>query len=132
MKTFSENLKTGSGKRKDAMSECIFCKIAAKKIQARIIYEDNLALAFEDINPQAPVHTLIIPKKHISTALDIVDGDHSLIGHLFHVASQIAKDKSIAEKGFRLVMNTNAEAGQSVFHIHLHLLGGRAMHWPPG
>ena len=114
------------------MSECIFCKIAAKKIPAKIIYEDDLALAFEDINPQAPVHTLIIPKKHISTALDIVEGDHALIGHLLHVAAQIAKNKGIAGKGFRLVMNTNAEAGQSVYHIHLHLLGGRQMHWPPG
>ena len=114
------------------MSECIFCKIAAKKIPAKIIYEDDLALAFEDINPQAPVHTLIIPKKHISTALDIVEGDHVLIGHLFKVSAQIAKDKGIAEKGFRLVMNTHADAGQAVFHIHLHLLGGRAMHWPPG
>ena len=114
------------------MSECIFCKIAAKKIPAKIIYEDDLALAFEDINPQAPVHTLIIPKKHISTALDITEGDHALIGHLFHVAAKISNDKGIAEKGFRLVMNTNADAGQTVFHIHLHLLGGRSMHWPPG
>lgn len=114
------------------MSECIFCKITAKTIPAKIIYEDDLAIAFEDINPQSPVHTLIIPKKHISTALDIVEEDHALIGQLFHVAAQIAKDKGIAEKGFRLVMNTNADAGQAVFHIHLHLLGGRAMHWPPG
>jgi len=114
------------------MSECIFCKIAAKKIPARIIHEDDLAIAFEDINPQAPVHTLIIPKKHISTALDITEADHALIGQLFHAAARIAKDKGIADKGFRLVMNTNADAGQAVFHIHLHLLGGRSMHWPPG
>lgn len=114
------------------MSECIFCKIAAKKIPARIIHEDDLAIAFEDINPQAPVHTLIIPKKHISTALDITEEDHAIIGQLFHIAAQIARDKDIADKGFRLVMNTNADAGQAVFHIHLHLLGGRSMHWPPG
>jgi histidine triad (HIT) family protein len=127
MRIYSENWKNDSGKR-EKMTECIFCKIAAKKIPAKIIHEDDLAVAFEDINPQAPVHTLIIPKKHISTALDIVEGDHALIGHLFHVASQITKDKGIAKKGFRLVMNTNAEAGQSVFHIHLHLLGGRRSH----
>jgi histidine triad (HIT) family protein len=132
MKIYSENLKNASGKRENAMSECVFCKVAAKKLPAKIIYEDELALAFEDINPQSPVHTLIIPKKHISTAMDIAEGDHALIGHLFTVASQIAKDRGIAQKGFRLVMNTNAEAGQSVYHIHLHLLGGRQMNWPPG
>ena len=114
------------------MSDCIFCKIAAKKIPARIVYEDDLALAFEDINPQAPVHTLIIPKKHIPTALEITKEDHGLIGHLFQTAAKIAGDKGIGEKGFRLVMNTNADAGQTVFHMHLHLLGGRTMHWPPG
>ncbi|HYQ48365.1 MAG TPA: histidine triad nucleotide-binding protein [Thermodesulfovibrionales bacterium] len=114
------------------MSECIFCKIATKKIPARIIHENDLVIAFEDINPQAPVHTLIIPKKHISTALDITEEDHAIIGQLFHAAARIARDKDIADSGFRLVMNTNADAGQAVFHIHLHLLGGRSMHWPPG
>ncbi len=114
------------------MSDCIFCKIADKKIPAKIIYEDDLSLAFEDITPQAPVHILIIPKKHISTTLEISGEDSALIGHLVRTAAKIAKDKGIAENGFRLVMNTNADAGQTVFHIHLHLLGGRAMHWPPG
>jgi len=114
------------------MTDCIFCKIAAKKIPAKVIYEDDRAVAFEDIAPQAPVHTLIIPKKHISTALEITKEDHSLIGHLFQTAAKIAGDKGIDKKGFRLVMNTHADAGQAVFHIHLHLLGGRAMHWPPG
>jgi histidine triad (HIT) family protein len=114
------------------MRDCVFCKIAEKKIPAKIIHEDDLAVAFEDINPQAPAHTLIIPRKHISTALEIAQEDHVLIGHLFQVGAKIAQDKGIAEKGFRLVMNTNADAGQTVFHIHLHLLGGRAMHWPPG
>lgn len=114
------------------MSDCIFCKIAKKKIPARIIYEDGLCLAFEDITPQAPVHTLVIPKKHISTTLEIPEENSALIGHLVRIAAQIAKDKGIDEKGFRLVMNTNAEAGQTVFHLHLHLLGGRVMHWPPG
>ena len=114
------------------MSECLFCKIAEKKIQARIIYEDDRAIAFEDITPQAPVHTLVIPKKHIATLLDVTPDDHGLVGHLFKVAATIAREKGIAEKGFRLVMNTNGDGGQSVYHIHLHILGGRAMHWPPG
>lgn len=114
------------------MSACLFCKIGAKKIPAKIIHEDTDTVAFEDIKPQAPVHVLIIPKKHISTVLEITAEDKSLIGHLFLVAAKIAKEKGIDERGFRLVINTNAEAGQTVYHIHLHLLGGRHMHWPPG
>ena len=114
------------------MNDCLFCRISAKKIPANIIYEDSEAVAFIDINPQAPVHVLIVPKKHISTSLDITDEDNVLIGHLFRLAAKIAKEKGISERGFRLVMNTNADAGQTVFHIHLHLLGGRRMHWPPG
>lgn len=114
------------------MNYCLFCRISAKKIPTSIIYEDNEAVAFEDVKPQAPVHVLIIPKKHISTVLEINPEDNALIGHLFRVASKIAKEKGIAERGFRLLMNTNADAGQTVFHIHLHLLGGRQMHWPPG
>ena len=114
------------------MNDCLFCRISAKKIPAKLVYEDRKAVAFEDIHPQAPVHVLIVPKKHISTSLDITDEDDGLIGHLFRIAGQIAKEKGIAERGFRLLMNTNPEAGQSVYHIHLHLLGGRQMHWPPG
>ncbi len=114
------------------MNDCLFCRIAAKKIPAKIIYEDADTVAFEDINPQAPVHVLIIPKKHISTTLEIAEEDKGLIGHLFRVAAKIAGEKGIAERGFRLVVNTNSEAGQTVYHIHLHLLGGRHMHWPPG
>ncbi|HLA01109.1 MAG TPA: histidine triad nucleotide-binding protein [Thermodesulfovibrionales bacterium] len=112
--------------------ECLFCKIAEKKRSAKIIYEDDLSVAFEDINPQAPVHTLVIPKKHISTNLDLRHEDNDLIGHLFQVANKIAKDKGIADRGFRLVMNCNPESGQTILHIHLHILGGRIMHWPPG
>jgi histidine triad (HIT) family protein len=111
---------------------CIFCEIAAKKLPARIIYEDEHAIAFEDINPKAPVHALVIPKKHISTNLDIEESDNMLIGHLFQIGNRIAKDKGIAERGFRLVMNCKADSGQTVFHIHLHILGGRLMSWPPG
>ena len=111
---------------------CIFCDIIQKKVPAKVIYEDDHALAFEDIRPQAPVHTLVIPKKHISTNLELQESDNNLIGHLFQVANNLARDKGIAERGFRLVMNCNPEAGQTVFHIHLHILGGRPMHWPPG
>ncbi|MDA8241396.1 MAG: histidine triad nucleotide-binding protein [Nitrospiraceae bacterium] len=114
------------------MSDCLFCKIIAKKVPAKIIYDDEAITAFEDVNPQAPVHTLIVPKKHLSTTLDITEEDNELIGRLIRVANRVAMEKGIAERGFRLVMNTNPEAGQSVYHIHLHLLGGRPMHWPPG
>ncbi len=112
--------------------KCIFCMIAQKQRPAKIIYEDDLSVAFDDINPQAPVHSLVIPKKHVSTNLDIKEEDNTLISHLFQVANKIAKDKKIAERGFRLVMNCNPESGQTIFHIHLHILGGRLMHWPPG
>ena len=112
--------------------KCIFCMIAQKQRTAKILYEDDLSVAFEDINPQAPVHALIIPKKHISTNLDITEADNAIIGHLFQVANKIAKDKKIAKRGFRLVTNCNPESGQTIFHLHLHILGGRLMHWPPG
>lgn len=114
------------------MSDCIFCKIAEKKIPSKIVYEDASILAFEDINPQAPAHVLVIPRKHIPTTLDIKEEDYVIIGQLFRVANKIAEERGVAKRGFRLVMNTNPEAGQSVYHIHLHLLGGRQMHWPPG
>jgi len=111
---------------------CLFCRIVKKEIPSKTVYEDDLVLAFEDINPQAPVHILVIPKKHISTSLEIKSDDNELVGYMFQAANKIAKEKNIAERGFRLVMNCNRESGQTVFHIHLHLLGGRIMHWPPG
>jgi histidine triad (HIT) family protein len=111
---------------------CIFCDIVGHKIPAKVIYEDEFIIAFEDINPQAPVHILVVPKKHIPTSLDIKEEDNELVGSLFRVANKIADGKGIAGRGFRLVMNCNREAGQTVFHMHLHLLGGRIMHWPPG
>jgi histidine triad (HIT) family protein len=115
------------------MTDCIFCKIVEKKIPSKVVYEDDLALAFEDVNPKAPVHTLVIPKKHIPTVLDLKEGvDDHLISHLFTIANRIARDKGIADKGFRLVTNCNPDSGQTVYHIHLHVLGGRIMHWPPG
>lgn len=116
----------------EILMDCIFCDIIKKKRPAKIIYEDELAIAFEDVNPQALVHTLVIPKRHISTNLDLKEDDNVLIGHLFQVANKIARNKGIAERGFRLVMNCNRESGQTVFHLHLHILGGRIMHWPPG
>jgi histidine triad (HIT) family protein len=112
--------------------DCIFCRIAEKKLPSKLIYEDEFAVAFEDINPQAPVHVLVIPRKHIPTSLNLKEEDNVLVGRLFQVANTIARQKGIAERGFRIVMNCNAEAGQTVFHLHIHLLGGRAMHWPPG
>lgn len=111
---------------------CLFCEIIERKRPAKIVYEDAQVMAFDDIHPQAPVHTLIIPKKHIATNLDLQEEDLGLIGHLFQIANRIASEKGIAENGFRLVMNCNRDSGQTVFHVHLHLLGGRLMHWPPG
>ncbi len=111
---------------------CLFCKIINQDIPATIVYEDDSIIAFEDVNPQAPVHVLVIPRKHISTSLEITDDDNELIGRMHQVASKIAKDRKVAEKGFRLVMNCNRDAGQTVFHIHLHLIAGRPMNWPPG
>jgi histidine triad (HIT) family protein len=112
--------------------DCIFCKIVDGKIPAHIIHKDEQAIAIEDINPQAPVHVLVIPKKHISTVLEIDDTDKELMGHLFDVANRVAKQKGIDKDGFRLVLNCKEGAGQTVFHVHLHLLGGRIMKWPPG
>ena len=114
------------------MSDCIFCRIVERKIPSKIVYEDETALAFKDINPQAPVHVLVIPKRHIPRVLDLGEEDHDLVGHLLMVANKIARDEGIAERGFRIVTNCNPESGQEVYHIHFHLLGGRRMHWPPG
>jgi len=114
------------------MSDCIFCKIAAGEIPAEKVYEDDQVVGFRDLNPQAPVHVLLIPRRHIATLNDLTEGDEALVGHLYHVAARIAADEGLAERGYRTVMNCNAEGGQTVFHIHLHLLGGRQMTWPPG
>ncbi len=114
------------------MGDCIFCKIASHEIQSDIVYEDEEFLAFRDINPQAPTHILIIPKKHIPTINDLSIEDAQLIGKMVLLAKKIANDEGISERGYRLVFNCNREGGQMVFHIHLHLLGGRAMGWPPG
>ena len=113
-------------------ADCLFCKIIQKEIPAQIVHEDELCVAFEDINPQAPVHILILPRKHLAGLNDAAPEDAPLLGHLHVVASRLAQEKGIAEGGYRTVFNTGAGAGQSVFHIHLHLLGGRNFSWPPG
>ena len=111
---------------------CIFCKIAGGEIPATKVYEDEDVLAFRDLHPQAPTHILVIPRKHIATVNDLDESDAVLIGKLFLAAKKIAANEGFAENGYRLVMNTNGDAGQTVFHIHLHLLAGRPFHWPPG
>ncbi len=108
-------------------SDCLFCKIASGDIPSDIVYEDDQVVAFKDINAQAPVHTLIIPKKHISTINDIEPDDQSLVGYMVLTAKKIAAENNLSEPGFRLIMNCNQEGGQTVFHIHLHLLGGRQL-----
>lgn len=112
--------------------DCLFCKIASGSIPATIIYQDDKVVAFDDINPQAIQHKIIIPRKHIATLNDLQDEDNTLIGDMVQTATALAKKLAIAEQGYRLVMNCNAGGGQTVFHIHLHLLGGRHMTWPPG
>ena len=112
--------------------DCLFCKIISGDIPAKLIYRDDLVVAFDDINPQAPEHKLIVPLKHIHSLNELHSEDNELIGHMVQTAKMLAKKLNIAEEGYRVVMNCNAGAGQTVFHIHLHLLGGRQMTWPPG
>lgn len=114
------------------MSECLFCQIINGDIPSNIVYQDDTVLAFEDIHPQAPTHCLIIPKQHITTINDLQSDDAYLIGYMTLTAQKLAKDYKLANNGYRLVFNCNEQGGQSVFHIHLHLLGGRSMQWPPG
>ncbi len=114
------------------MTDCLFCKIINKKINSDILFEDDDVLAFRDINPQAPIHILIVPKKHISTINDLQQEDEGLTGKITLTAQSLAKQENIDENGYRLVFNCNSDGGQEVYHIHLHLLGGRRMQWPPG
>ena len=113
------------------MTDCLFCKIAKREIPASIVYEDDRVLAFNDINPQGPTHVLVVPKRHIATLNELSDTDDALVGELVRRAAAIAKERGLSN-GFRTVFNTNREAGQTVFHVHLHLIGGRPMRWPPG
>lgn len=114
------------------MDDCIFCKIASGAIKGDIVFENDSIVAFRDLNPQAPVHALIVPRRHIATLNDLESNDAPLIGEMVSAAKEIAADEGISQDGYRLVWNCNRNAGQTVFHIHLHLLGGRVMNWPPG
>jgi len=114
------------------MSDCLFCRIANGEIPAKIAFQNERAVAFYDINPQAPTHVIIIPRKHIPTVNDISEEDHDLMGYLYEVANKIAADTSLTDSGFRLVVNCKRSAGQEVFHLHIHMLGGRDFGWPPG
>jgi histidine triad (HIT) family protein len=114
------------------MTDCLFCKIVAGDIPATVVHQDAALTAFKDVNPQAPLHVLIVPRRHIATLNDLVEGDDGLVGAMFRCAASIAKQHGYAERGYRTVFNCNREAGQTVFHIHLHLLAGRGLTWPPG
>ncbi|MEE9451380.1 MAG: histidine triad nucleotide-binding protein [Gammaproteobacteria bacterium] len=112
--------------------DCLFCQIVSKKVDSDIIYEDDEIIAFSDINPKTPIHKLIVPRKHIATINDLSADDTLLVGNMIQTARQLAGELNIADAGYRLVLNTNHDGGQIVYHIHLHLLGGRDLTWPPG
>jgi histidine triad (HIT) family protein len=114
------------------MSDCLFCRIIRQEIPASIVYEDDRLLAFNDINPQAPLHALVVPKRHIDSLNALSPEDDALVGEMIRRAAAIARERGFGDRGFRTVFNTNAEAGQTVFHIHLHVLAGRGLTWPPG
>jgi histidine triad (HIT) family protein len=114
------------------MVDCLFCGIAEGRIKGNILYQDDSIVAFKDIRPQAPVHVLIVPRKHVVTISDLEASDEALAGQILSVAAKLAREQGIAESGFRVVVNAGADAGQSVFHLHFHLLGGRRFSWPPG
>jgi histidine triad (HIT) family protein len=112
--------------------DCLFCKIINREIPASIVYEDDRVLAFNDINPQGPTHVLVVPKQHIASLNDLAAEHDAIVGEMVRRAAAIAKERGISAGGFRTVFNTNKDAGQTVFHIHLHLIGGRSLGWPPG
>jgi histidine triad (HIT) family protein len=114
------------------MMDCLFCKIIAGQIPATLVHQDEQLIAFRDLNPQAPLHALIVPRRHIATLNDLAPGDDALVGSMFRCAAGLATEHGYGERGYRTVFNCNREAGQSVFHIHLHVLAGRALTWPPG
>jgi histidine triad (HIT) family protein len=114
------------------MADCLFCRIIAGEIPGSIVYQDDNVVAFNDINPQAPTHVLIVPRRHIASLNDLKSGDDQIVGELVRRAAAIAMDRGVSAGGYRTVFNTNRDAGQTVFHIHLHLLGGRSLDWPPG
>lgn len=114
------------------MTDCLFCRVVAGEIPAGIVYQDDSLVAFKDINPQAPLHLLIVPRRHISSLNDLRPDDDALVGSMFRRAAALARDHGFHDRGYRTVFNTNREAGQTVFHVHLHLLAGRGLGWPPG
>ena len=114
------------------MNTCLFCRIIAGEIPANIVHADERAVVIEDIGPAAPTHLLILPRKHVANVLDLTEDDDALIGHIHRLAARLAREKGFADAGFRIVTNTNAAAGQTVFHLHFHLLAGRNLTWPPG
>jgi histidine triad (HIT) family protein len=114
------------------MSDCLFCRIAVGEVAAERVHEDETVIAFRDINPQAPTHILVIPREHIGSAAELTPGQDALWGHLLHVAQRLAASDGIDESGYRIVTNVGRDGGQTVGHLHLHLLGGRLMTWPPG
>ncbi|HEV3141633.1 MAG TPA: histidine triad nucleotide-binding protein [Vicinamibacterales bacterium] len=114
------------------MAECLFCKIINREINATIVYEDERVVAFNDINPQGPTHVLVVPRRHIASLNDVTPEDDQIVGEVVRRGAAIAKQRGISAGGFRSVFNTNRDAGQTVFHIHLHVIGGRPLHWPPG
>lgn len=112
--------------------DCIFCRIARGEIPAKVVREDEETVAFRDIDPKAPTHVLVVPRRHIASVNDLGEADAELVGRLYLAAKEVARDEGLADAGYRLVMNTGPDAGQTVDHIHLHVLGGRALNWPPG
>jgi histidine triad (HIT) family protein len=114
------------------MADCLFCKIVAGQIPSTAVYQDDHVYAFRDINPQAPFHVLVVPKRHIATLNDVTPADHELVGTMVRRAAVLAADNGYADRGYRTVFNCNADAGQTVFHLHLHVLAGRGLTWPPG
>jgi histidine triad (HIT) family protein len=114
------------------MGGCLFCGIIEGKIKGEIVHQDDAVVAFKDVRPQAPVHILIVPRKHIASVADLTPADTSLVGQIFIAAGKLARDFGIADSGFRIVVNCGADAGQTVWHLHYHVLGGRRMGWPPG
>lgn len=125
-------ISTRRGREEALVNDCLFCGIVDGTIKANVVFQNDRVVAFKDISPKAPVHVLIIPRKHLASVLDIAVEDGALIGEIFQVAGRLAQDLGLANKGFRVVVNSGADAGQSVFHLHYHLLGGRRMSWPPG
>jgi histidine triad (HIT) family protein len=114
------------------MDSCIFCRIVEHQAPAKIVYEDESVVAFEDLNPQAPVHLLVVPKKHLPSLKEATAEDEPMLGRALSVAARLARERGLESKGYRTVINNGAEAGQSVFHLHVHVLGGRVFRWPPG